>query len=38
MTGKMVRSGAFVWISDDWRKLPLEKNELFYDVLMVSVI
>jgi hypothetical protein len=36
--GKMVRSGAFVRILDDWRKVPLEKNELFYDALMVSVI
>jgi hypothetical protein len=22
MIGKLVRSGAFVWISDDWRKVP----------------
>jgi hypothetical protein len=38
MIGKMVRSGSFVWISDDWKKVPLEKNELFYDALMVSLI
>ena len=38
MMGKMVRSGSFVGISDDWRKVPLEKKELFYDALMVSVI
>ena len=35
MTGKMVRS---VQISDDWKTVPLEKNELFFDALMVSVI
>jgi hypothetical protein len=38
MTGNMVRSGSFVRISDDWKKIPLEKNELFFDALMVSVI
>jgi hypothetical protein len=38
MTGKMVRSSSFVRISDDWRKVRLEKNELFYDALMVSII
>jgi hypothetical protein len=38
MTGKMVRSGSFVRISDDWRNVRLEKNELFYDALMVSII
>ena len=38
MTGKMVRSSAFLRISDDWRKVPEEKNELFYDALMVNVI
>jgi hypothetical protein len=29
MTGKMVSSGLFVRISDDWKKVSLEKNELF---------
>jgi hypothetical protein len=38
MTGKMVRNGSFVRISDDWKKVLLEKNELFYDALMVSLI
>ena len=38
MTGKMVKINAFVWISDNWRKVLKEKNELFYDALMVSVI
>jgi hypothetical protein len=33
-----VRSGAFVQISNYWRKVSLEKKELFYDALMVSVI
>jgi hypothetical protein len=37
LTSKMVRSGSFVRISDDWKKVPLEK-ELFYDALMVSLI
>ena len=36
ITGKMVRRGSFVRISDDWKKVTLEKNELFFDVLMVS--
>jgi hypothetical protein len=36
-TGKMVKSSSFVRILDDWKKVPLEK-ELFFDVLMVSVI
>jgi hypothetical protein len=26
MTGKMVKSGSFVQISNDWKKVPLEKN------------
>jgi hypothetical protein len=38
MTRKMVRSGSFVRISDDWKKVSQEKKELFYDALMVSVI
>jgi hypothetical protein len=38
MTGKMVRRGTFIRISDDWKKVPLEKKELFFDALMVSVI
>jgi hypothetical protein len=38
MTGKMVRRGSFIRISDDWKHFPLEKNELFFDALMVSVI
>jgi hypothetical protein len=29
MIGKMVRSGSFVWILNDWKKVPLKKNELF---------
>ena len=36
--GKMVKSSSFVHISDSWKKVPLEKNELFFDALMVSVI
>jgi hypothetical protein len=35
-TGKMVRSGSFVWVSDDWKKVSLEKKERFFEVLMVS--
>ena len=38
MTGKMVNSGSFVRVSDDWRKVLVEKNELFYDALTVSII
>jgi hypothetical protein len=38
MTGKMVRRGTFIRISDDWKKVPLDKKELFFDALMVSVI
>ena len=34
-TGKMVRKGLFIRISDDWKKVPLEKKELFFDALMV---
>jgi hypothetical protein len=37
MTGKMVRRGSFIRISDDWKKVPLEQKELFFDALMVSV-
>jgi hypothetical protein len=37
-TGKMVRRGSFIRISDNWKKIPLEKNELFFDALIVSVI
>ena len=37
-TCKMVRSSSFVCISDDWKKVPLEKKKLFFDELMVSVI
>jgi hypothetical protein len=37
MTGKMVRRGTFIRISDDWKKVPLEQKELFFDALMVSV-
>jgi hypothetical protein len=37
-TGKMVKNGLFVRISDDWKKVPLEKKELLFDALMVSVI
>jgi hypothetical protein len=29
MIDKMVRSGSFVWILNDWKKVPLKKNELF---------
>jgi hypothetical protein len=35
-TGKNVRSGSFVRLSDDWKKVPLEKKERFFEVLMVS--
>jgi hypothetical protein len=38
MTSKMIRCDTFIRISDDWKKVPLEKNELFFDALMVSVI
>jgi hypothetical protein len=38
MTGKMVRSGSFIWISNDWRKVSVERKEFFYDALMVSVM
>jgi hypothetical protein len=37
MTGKMIRRGTFIRISDDWKKVPLEQKELFFDALMVSV-
>jgi hypothetical protein len=37
-TSKMVKNGSFVRVSDDWKKVPLEKNERFFEVLMVSVI
>jgi hypothetical protein len=37
-TGKMVRSGSFVQVLDNCKKVPLEKNERFFEVLMVSVI
>jgi hypothetical protein len=36
--GKMVRSGLFIWISDDWKKVSQEKKEIFFIALMVSVI
>jgi hypothetical protein len=29
MMSKIVRSGSFFQILDDWRKVPEEKNELF---------
>jgi hypothetical protein len=38
MTGKMVRSSSFVRISDDWRQVLVERKELFYDALMVSIM
>ena len=38
MTGNLVRSGAFLPISDDWKKVPEDKKEFFYDALKVSVI
>jgi hypothetical protein len=37
-TGKMVKSGSFVQISDDWKKASQEKKEIFFTALMVSVI
>ena len=37
-TGKMVRSGSFVRISDDWRKVSQERKEIFFTALMVSVM
>jgi hypothetical protein len=37
-TGKMVRSGSFIRISDDWKKVSQEKKEIFFTALMVSVI
>jgi hypothetical protein len=33
MTGKMVRSGSFVRIFDNWMEVSVEKKELFYDAL-----
>jgi hypothetical protein len=37
-TGKMVKSSSFVRLSDDWKRVPLEKKERFFEVLMVSVL
>ena len=37
-TGKMIRSGLFVQISDDWKKVSQDKKEIFFTALMVSVI
>jgi hypothetical protein len=37
-TSKMVKNNSFVRVSNDWKKVPLEKNERFFEVLMVSVI
>ena len=36
--GKMIRSGSFVRISDDWKKVSQDKKEIFFTALMVSVI
>ena len=38
MTRKMIRSGSFVRISDNWKKVSQDKNEIFFTALMVSVI
>jgi hypothetical protein len=38
MMGKLVRSGAFLRISDDWRKVPKNTKDDFYSSLMVSII
>jgi hypothetical protein len=38
MMGKLVRSGAFLRISDDWRKVPENTKDDFYSSLMVSII
>jgi hypothetical protein len=37
-TGKMIRSGSFVRISDDWKKVSQDKKKIFFPALMVSVI
>ena len=37
-TGKMIRSGSFIRISDDWKKVSEEQKEIFFTALMVSVI
>jgi hypothetical protein len=36
--GKMIRSGSFVRISDDCKKVSQDKKEIFFTALMVSVI
>jgi hypothetical protein len=36
--GKLVRSGVFLRISDDWKKVPENTKEDFYSSLIVSII
>jgi hypothetical protein len=38
MTEKMIRSGSFVRILNDWKKVSQDKKEIFFTALMVSVI
>ena len=37
-TRKMIMSGSFVRISDDWKKVSQDKKEILFTALMVSVI
>jgi hypothetical protein len=37
MTGKIVRSGAFLRISDSWKKVPQTTKEDLWNSLMVCV-
>jgi hypothetical protein len=37
ITGKIVRSGAFIRISDDWKKIPKNTKEDVWSSLMVCV-
>ena len=37
-TGKMIRSGSFVQISNDWKKVSQDKKKIFFTALMVSII
>ena len=37
MTSKIIRSGAFIRISDDWKKIPKSTKEDVWSSLMVWV-
>jgi hypothetical protein len=37
-TRKIVRSGSFIRISNDWKKVSQEKKEIFFTALIVRVI